>query len=294
LVVDADLVFKRFNHAVIGQPDANHYNSIAGPLIPKCASSQERDDPQAQCSTGPIRFVAPTGRADYRGLLVRADKEFLNRSRLGASWALSRITGTNGGDSPGFNLFRLHENRGPLPTDFTHILNLYGVTHLPSRFMLNFNFAYSSAPTFSAYLGGIDLNGDGRTDDLLPGSSVNAFNRGKGPKDLEQLVSQFNSTEQFDAKGKTIAKLTLPAQYSLGDNFQALDIRVSRSFPLRNDRLTLRLMLDIFNVYNAANLSGHSGDLSNTATFGQPTNRYSQVFGSGGPRAFQLGGKLSF
>src|SRR5262249_22553416 len=151
------------------------------------------------------------------------------------------------------------------------------------------------APPFSAYVGGMDFNEDGRrTDDLLPGSTVNAFNRGKGPKDLEQLVSQFNSKAgQLDTANTAIPMLTLPAQYRLGDNFQALDLRLSRSFSPK-DGMTLRLMVDVFNVYNAANLSGHSGDLTNTATFGQPTNRYSQVFGSGGPRAFQLGAKLGF
>jgi hypothetical protein len=292
--VDADVVFKRFTHTALGQVDANHFDSIDGPLIPKCASPQESEDPAAQCSNGAITFISPVGRADYTGLLVRAQKEFLSGSQVVASWAYSRITGTTGGGSPGFNLFRWHENRGPLPTDFTHILNVYGMTRLPWRFMFNFNFAYSSAPPFSAYLGDTDLNGDGTKNDLLPGTTVNAFNRGMGPGDLERLVSQFNSTEQLDASGNTIPKITLPAQYSFADNFQALDVRFSRSFPLKGDRVALRLMLDIFNVYNAANLSGHSGNLTNSSTFGQPTNRYSQIFGSGGPRAFQLGGKLSF
>jgi len=49
----------------------------------------------------------------------------------------------------------------------------------------------------------------------------------------------------------------------------------------------------VFNVYNAANLSGYSGDLA-AAGFGQPSSRATQVFGSGGPRAFQLAMRASF
>jgi hypothetical protein len=51
---------------------------------------------------------------------------------------------------------------------------------------------------------------------------------------------------------------------------------------------------EVFNLFNIANLSGHSGNLVNSATFGQPTRRFDQVFGSGGPRAFQLAARVSF
>jgi hypothetical protein len=54
-----------------------------------------------------------------------------------------------------------------------------------------------------------------------------------------------------------------------------------------------RFIGEAFNLYNAANLSDYSGDLTKVA-FGQPTRRFDQVFGSGGPRAFQLGARVSF
>ncbi len=50
---------------------------------------------------------------------------------------------------------------------------------------------------------------------------------------------------------------------------------------------------EVFNLYNAANLSGHSGNLA-SPTFGQPAARFTWVFGSGGPRAFQFGARISF
>jgi hypothetical protein len=50
---------------------------------------------------------------------------------------------------------------------------------------------------------------------------------------------------------------------------------------------------EAFNVFNIANLSGRNGDLLNPG-FGQATHRVDQVFGSGGPRSFQLAARMDF
>jgi hypothetical protein len=50
----------------------------------------------------------------------------------------------------------------------------------------------------------------------------------------------------------------------------------------------------VFNLFNTANLMGYSGNLLSPALFGQPGGRFTQVFGSGGPRAFQFGARASF
>jgi hypothetical protein len=55
----------------------------------------------------------------------------------------------------------------------------------------------------------------------------------------------------------------------------------------------LSLIGEVFNLNNAANLSGDSGNLASWG-FGQPTSRFTQVFGSGGPRAFQLAARTNF
>jgi hypothetical protein len=292
-VLSADLAYRRFNHVAIGGFDANHFSSVNGAAIRACAPF-EKDDPQALCSNGPISMIAWAGRATYTGLLVRAEKRLSKGFQFLGSWAYSRNIGTSDSVANGFNLHNWLENRGPLPTDFTHILNLSGVGRV-RQFDLGFNFFYSSPPPFSAYVGGIDFNGDGTTGDLLPGSTVNAFNRGMDAADLARLVDRFNQTyaEKTDAVNTRIRALTQPREYGFGDNFHSLDVRLSRSFTFQ-ERGRLTLIGDVFNVYNAANLSGHAGDLTNTATFGQPTARSSQVFGSGGPRAFQLAVKVSF
>jgi hypothetical protein len=183
---------------------------------------------------------------------------------------------------------------GPYSADRTHILNVAAVVQLPHGFELGINGSYTSAPPLSAFVGGADFNGDGITGDLLPGTTVNAFGRGMGRADLERLVAQFNATYggTKDAQGRAIPKGALPPAYSLGDSSQALDVRLSRIFLFR-ERWRLSVIGEVFNVFNVANLSGYSGDPTN-AGFGQPTSRATQVFGSAGPRAFQLAMRARF
>ena len=83
----------------------------------------------------------------------------------------------------------------------------------------------------------------------------------------------------------------LPSNYSFGDNFQAVDVRLSRAFVFR-ERWRLSVIGEVFNLYKA-NLSGYGGDLT-SAAFAQPTRRATQVFGSGGTQAFQLALRVSF
>jgi carboxypeptidase family protein len=295
-VLSADFAYRHFVHLSLGGVDLNHYLSVRGPVIPKCAGAQ-RNDPRALCSNGPITSEEAAALATYKGLLFRAEKRFSHGFQVLGSYAYSSNTGTNStgtNTSTGFNLDNWLQNNGPLITDFTHILNLAGVARLPAQFELGLNFSYSNTPPLSAYVGGIDFNGDGTTGDLLPGTRVNALNRGMGRADLERLVGQFNPTYAGtkDAQGRFIPPLTLPARYAFGDNFQALDLRLSRAFVFR-ERWRLSLIGEVFNLYNKANLTGYSGDLT-SAAFGQPTSRATQVFGSGGPRAFQLALRVSF
>ena len=97
---------------------------------------------------------------------------------------------------------------------------------------MGLNFSYSNAPPFSAFVGGIDFNGDGTFNDLLPGTRVNQFNRGFGRAELVRLVDRFNRSYAgtSDPHGNPIRRLTLPASYSFADSFHALDVRLSRSF----------------------------------------------------------------
>jgi hypothetical protein len=300
LVVSADVVRRHFIH--LGVPgDANQWASTRGPVIPQCIDA-ESTDPDAMCSNGPIQVTKSIGRATYTGLLLRVDKRLSGGVQVRGSYAYSRNAGTSTGSGAGsgFNNDNWLRAYGPLPTDLTHIVNVAGVFELPGAVQLGLNFSYASAPPFSAYVGNVDFNGDGTVGDLLPGSTVRAFGRSMDYSDLVRLVNQFNEiygcsckSDNSAPKSVLIRPIQLPDHYSFGDDFQALDLRLSRSFVL-HQRWRLSLIGEAFNIYNAANLSGYSGDLTSPATFGQPTGRATQIFGSGGPRAFQVGVRASF
>lgn len=130
---------------------------------------------------------------------------------------------------------------------------------------------------------------------MLPGTTVNQFNRGLGKADLRRLVDNYNRdfAGKETAGGQIAPHITLPINYSFGDSFFTHDVRLSRKFAF-TDRARVILLGEVFNLFNIANLVGYSGNIDNVASFGQPGARFNQVFGSGGPRAFQIGARLVF
>jgi len=293
LAVNADFVVRQFRHT--GTPpgllDVNHFTSARGPVLQICSDAQAVD-PKAPCSLGPISLTSGIGSGRYMGLLVRVEKRSSRGWQLLASYAYSSIVGNN--FTEGFSNDSPLDNYGPRDRDVRHILTLSGLAQLPKRFQVGLFVTYNSKPPFSAFLGGVDLNGDGTYADLLPGTKVNQFNRGLGKGDLRRLADEFNQTNAGtqDAQGGDIPPITLPSKFEFGDSFLTQDLRLSRDFVF-HERWRLMLIGEVFNLFNIGNLSGRSGDLAGVG-FGQPTSRVTQVFGSGGPRSFQLAARVSF
>ncbi len=213
-VLSADFAYRHFVHLALGNVDLNHYgwfwNGVRNPVIPVCTAAQQ-NDPRAICSLGAIDVQEWQGRATYKGLLLRADKRFSHGFQVLGSYAWSSNTGTN--NKNGFNLFNwLQSYAGPLPNDATQILNIAGMTHLPWHFELGLNFSYSSAPPFSAYVGGMDFNGDGTPNDLLPGTTVDAFNRrhgARGPGTAGGPVQR--NLRRYEGRGQPLYSAAGPA-----------------------------------------------------------------------------------
>jgi hypothetical protein len=182
-----------------------------------------------------------------------------------------------------------------MPTDVRHILNVSGYVELPWRFQVAFNVSATSRPPFTAWLDGMDLDGDGTRNDLLPGTTVNSFDRGLDHADLARLVDIYNQriAGQSLCCNQTAPRVTLPAAYTFFDNFFTQDLRVTRVLTYGR-HFRLAVFGEVFNLFNTANLLGYSGNLLSPAMFGQPNARFTQIFGSGGPRAFQLGARGSF
>ncbi len=294
IVLGVEFVRRVFEDTLLGSLDLNRFNryinGVQSPVIPGCLTAGQQNDPNAQCSTGGISFWTPGGREVYNGLLVKLDKRFSNRYLFGAAYAL---TDREGITTPISNLDDHFATYGP--TGSRHQLNLSALFDFPGNVQVGIISAMSSRVPVMPTIANADLDGDGTTTTPIPGVDFNCFNRGCDEEELSAAVTAFN--QQYaggrDARGTAIPQVTLPGDYEFGDIFSSQDIRVTKTFGM-GDSSRLAVFLEVFNVFNVANLGGYSFNLSNTATFGQPTNRASQVFGSGGPRAFQLGGRFTF
>jgi hypothetical protein len=298
LVVTADFVRRVFLNLQYGAIDINRANRYIGaqvngtpvptPVIPTCTGTQA-SDPTAECSTGGISFWEAGARGTYTALLVKVDKRFAQRYQFTASYALQSQRGLNSIE----NLDNYDSTWGPQGS--LQILHIVGTVQLPWGFSLGLVSSTSSTGAVMPVVSGIDISGSGAGSTPLPGLSYNCLNRGCGMSDLNAAITNWNTTYagKLDATGKKIPTLTLPSNYSLGRPFNSQDARLTKTFTFR-ERYKVSLFGEMFNIFNYSNYSGYSFDPSNSTGFGIATQRVSQVFGSGGARAVQVGGRFTF
>jgi hypothetical protein len=261
----------------------------------------QQNDPNAQCSTGEITFWTPGGRSVYNAMLLKLDKRFSNKYFFTVSYALTGQSGNNGV----IDLDDYFASYGPQGS--RHILNVSANWEMPWGFQLGFISAIASKGAITPFVTDVDLDGDGTSREPLPGLGYNCLNRGCGKKDLEAAIQRWNSNFypngkpngtnipfKQDARGnRNIPYIDpLPTDYRLGDWFSSQDIRLTKKFTWK-EHYQLSVFGEMFNVFNVANLSSFNFNV-NSGVFGLPTQRQSQVFGSGGPRALQLGARVSF
>jgi len=248
-----------------------------------------------ECSNGPISFWVPGARQTYTALLMKLDKRFASRYQFTASYALQARKGINGIADLG----NYASTWGPQGS--RHVLSVVGTVDLPWGFQVGFISSFASKGPISAVVSGYDINGNGSGVTPLPGLSFNCLNAGCGKSELNAAVANWNSTlaGTFDKSPtpKKIPTIALPANYSLGRNFDSQDIRLTKTFRFK-ERYKFSVLGEMFNVLNYQNYGGFNfnptaGTPAGSA-FGIATQRQGQTFGSGGPRAVQVGGRFSF
>lgn len=304
MVVQADVVYRKMLHGTPGgffgaSVDFNKFDSVEGPVIPRCSAAQA-NDPAAQCSSGAMNFWWPGATAEYKGLLVKADKRLSRRYMLAASYALqfseSILDVTQ-------NLNDFFATYGPdLPR---HNLTLSGLVDLPGRVQLSVLSTLLSRPPVAPTINGFNNSG---TSSATTGYTPLLGILGKGysgflsRKDLESLVSEYNATYAGTptpharaglAPTQRYPAITLPADYNLGDVFTSQDVRVTKTIGLSGNA-DVRVIGEVFNIFNVSNVTNFNYNLVVPATFGKANQRVGQTFGSGGPRAFQLAARVSF
>jgi Carboxypeptidase regulatory-like domain len=303
MVITVDWARRQGVHNNLGEQDMNRFARTAdglSPIIPRCASSPDFN-PNDQCSTGGITFWVPEGRSVYDGLLVKVVKRFSQRYQFVTSYALQKLVTVN---SAAANLDNFFASYGPaLPR---HNLNVAAVVDAPWGFKLSVNSSIISSNPVNPVITGIDLNGSGNTtfplSEAAPGLNYNCFNYGCDKSDLTKAIAYFNanvataSTGKKALNGVAIPTLSLPTgSWGLGTPIFTQDFRITKELAIK-ERYRFSLFGEFFNAFNISNLTYSAAPTINSVAFGQPTGRVGQAstFGSGGPRAIQVGGRFSF
>ncbi len=302
---------------------------IRNPVIPACTPAQ-RNDPAAQCSNGPILYAMPGILSRYSALQIKVDKRFDHGFQMTGSYALQKYSSFIVGGFSDINDFSTALGDSGLPR---HQFTFSGIWSLPkydggnkllrgvfNNWQLSTIVQMSTGSTRSVTLGTLDPEGDGTFVFRLPGTTIGSFGRGDDANDIRKWVALYNARfpappdtpvsqirrENRDSLGTPYPFIVLPDDFAADDSFLTHDLRVTRTIPI-SEKVRLNLIAEGFNIFNIANLTGYSGTLNAyirpTATtpgrnpeltFGQPTDRVSPIFGTGGPRAFQLAARVSF
>jgi len=303
--VQTDFVYRKLIHGTPGgffgaAVDFNRFNSDAGPVIPVCPTTAAANDPKAMCSSGPINFWWAGATAEYKALLVRVDKRLSHHFSFTGSYALQNSKSIQDVTQ---NLDNYFATYGPdLPR---HNLTLSALFDLPAKFQVSILSSYLSRNAVAPVINGFDNTGTnfssgGYTPLLaLVGGGYSDF---LSKSDLESMVNDYNTRIAGTltpaaltgrSPNQRYPKIALPANYQLGDMFSSQDVRLMKTITLR-EHTDLRLIAEVFNIFNVSNLTNFNYNLANSATFGQANQRVGQTFGSGGPRAMQLAARLSF
>jgi hypothetical protein len=297
-VLDINFIYSRTVHEFIRDIDAANFFPGNGPPIRLGDGS---------LPNRAITVVRSEGFSRYRALTAKLDKRFANRYQFTASYALARVEtavpdglGLGGGALVNRNV---KANFGPSALDRTHRFTFNGIVDLPYGFRLSLISTINSALPISALVPA-DLNGDGITGDLLPGTHRGSLGREiTSIAGLNALIREYNATvagTRLPRGGNAPFLAEVPAGTRFGDTFISQDLQLSKIFRI-TERLRIEGTAQLFNILNVSNLVGPGGlpssAFNNTlgSGFGSlSATRPSIPTGTGLPRAAQFGLRVSF
>lgn len=287
-VLRADGLHDFGQHFIIGVPIGTVYNPVVG---------------------GPdvIKDLQSSVNTHYDAMFLTVDHRFSQRFSFHSAYTLSKsldyanddqIPFSNGPLDP----TDLHREYGAAPNDQRNRLVVSGTANLP------FGIQFAPIWTLASAVPMDILLPDGST--RIPEIQRNAGGREfHSAAQLNAFITQLNAAGGVD--GSPLPLVNSNAKF--GESYDSFDMRLSRTFRL-GERAKLDLVGECFNLFNRVNVLGVSntnysgynnvlvrdnndptspGYLRSSA-FGQPETTAGGVFGSGGPRAFQLAARFSF
>ena len=287
-VLRADGLHDFGQHFIIGVPIGTVYNPVVG---------------------GPdvIKDLQSSVNTHYDALLLTVDHRFSHGFSLHSAYTLSKALNYANDDQIPFaagpiDPTNLHREYGPTPNDQRNRFVLSATSNLPWGFHLSPIWTVASAVPMDILL----PDGSTRIPEIQRNAGGREFH---SAADLNAFINQLNAAGGVN--GEPLPLVDSNARF--GDSFNSLDLRLSKNIRL-GERASLELIGECFNLFNRTNVlgvsntnySGYNNVLvrdSNDPTsagylhssaFGQPVTTAGGIFGSGGPRAFQLAARFSF
>jgi Carboxypeptidase regulatory-like domain/TonB dependent receptor len=259
-------------------------------------------------SGGPetVTDLQSTVNTHYDALWLTLDHRFTRHFQFHSAYTFSKSLDYANYDQvpfgyPPVDPSNLHREYGPAPNDQRHRLVVQGTADLPFHFRISPLWTYASGVPMDI------LEGDG-SGDRVPELGRNAGGRQfHNGAQLNAFLAQINSQGATNGGLGTPYPMVSP-NARFNDTFNSFDLRLSREFRL-SERFRLEAIGDVFNLFNKTNILGSSNsnysgffnvlvpDNTNpplSSAFGKPVSTAGGVFGSGGPRAFQLAARLTF
>jgi hypothetical protein len=285
-IVRADGIHDLGTGFIIGVPIGSVFNPVSG-------GPETVTDLQSSANT------------HYDALWLSVDKRFERRYQFHAAYTLSKTFDYANYDQVPFGYAPvdpsdLRREYGPAPNDQRHRLVLQGVVDLPYAFRFSALWTYASGVPMDILYDDVDGNT----------TRVPQFSRNAGGREFHtgaELNAALSAINAAGGESGELLPLVSPGA-RFNDTFNSFDFRLSRDFHI-GDRYTIQLIGEAFNIFNKTNILGvnnsdYSGffnvlvpdnnNLSYSSQFGTPVSTAGGVFGSGGPRAFQLAAKFMF